>query len=352
MEKRSRINDVAALAKVSTATVSHVINNTRFVSDEVRKRVLSAIKKLHYFPSATARSLSTKETKTVGVIISDIQNPFYGQLIRGIDGILHKEGYDILLASNDEDVTKENAYLTTFFSRGVDGIIMAPVNEDISFLEVIESVGTKIVFIDREPSNNPFPSILVNNKSSSKELINHLIDDGHERIAIILGLNRSTINNRFLGYKEALMERGIPFNKEFAVVGGSQQHGGYLAAKKLLNMKQKPTAIFTTVNLMTLGTLKAFHELGIRCPEDCALVGFDDTSWAPLFTPPLTTIEQPIKEIGITAANSLLEQLKGDDVPNKIELSTKLHVRGSCSTKCKNKYSIKREVVEIDEFPF
>ena len=351
-EKKTRIIDVARMSDVSTATVSHVINNTRFVSEEVRKRVLYAIKKLHYYPSDIARSLSTKKTKTVGVIISDIQNPFYGILIRGIEEVLHEFDYNILLASNDENALKDDAHLKTFFSRGIDGLILTPALENISFLEVMESVGIKIVIIDRALQKNPFTSVVVDNRIGSQNLISHLISDGHKKIGTILGVSRSTINERFNGYKDALMENGIPFREVLVTGGWSQQRGGYEAAKELFRQDPGITAIFATNNLMTLGALFAIREMGMKCPDEVALVGFDDTSWAPIFHPPLTMVSQPIKEIGIMAANLLLKQIDGEITPQTVELKTTLIIRGSCSIECLRKYQIRQEVDKFREYPF
>ncbi len=250
---RSSIRDVAARARVSTASVSHVINNTRFVSEEVRTRVLEAVKELHYYPSATARSLSTKRTKTIGVIISDIQNPFYGPLIRGMDSVLNRVGYDILLTSNDEDPEKEGIHLRTLLSRSVDGIIMTPSSSDISFLKVVESLGTRVLFIDRVPPNSHFSSVTVKNQESSRLIVQHLVDDGHKKIGIILGLDRSTINDRLSGYKQALQENGIKYDQGYVMIGGSQQQGGYRATKELLNKNTDVTATFS-LNPMSMNS--------------------------------------------------------------------------------------------------
>ncbi len=352
MKKRARLIDVAKMSNVSTATVSHVMNNTRFVSDKVRHKVLHAIKKLHYYPSDIARSLSTKKTKTVGIIISDIQNPFYGSLIRSIGDTLLEYNYNILLASNDESELKEDSHLKTFFSKRIDGLILTSASDDISFLEVMESAGTKIVLIDRITKNSPFVSVFVDNRVGSKKLINHIIDDGHQRIGIILGQERSTINERFIGYKEALKERSISFHEKFVVRCKSQQQGGYIAADQLLKQAPKLTAIFATNNLMTLGALFALREKGIKCPEEVALVGFDDTAWAPIFHPPLTMVSQPRREIGITAANLLLKQINGENVPKNVELKTTIKIRGSCSVECLHKYQIVEASKEFSEYPF
>ena len=252
----------------------------------MRNRVLQAIKELHYYPSDVARSLSTKKTKIVGIIISDIQNPFYGPLIRGIEEVLLKSDYNILLASNNEDPKKEKMHLKTYFSKRVDGVILTTATDDISFLQVMESVGTKIVLIDRIPQNNPYVSIVVDNRDASRKLVNHLIDDGHERIGILIGGERSTLNDRVLGYKDALVERGLQFSEEMVSYEAAQQRGGYLAAKRLLKRNPRPSAIFALNNLMTMGALFAIREMGLKCPEEIAIVGFDDTAWSPIFNPP------------------------------------------------------------------
>jgi LacI family transcriptional regulator len=333
---RARISDIARICGVSTATVSHVINNTRFVSEEIRHNVLSAARKLHYYPSDIARSLSTKKTKTVGVVISDIQNPFYGPLIRGIEEVLLDKGYNILLASNDENEAKQNTKLKIFFSKRADGLIVTPAGDDQSFLEVMES----------------FDTVIVDNRRSSRELINHLIADGHRTIGMLCGVEISTTEERYLGYADALRSHDIAVNKDLVVGGGSQQLGGYYGTKKLLARKPRPSAIFTSNNLMTLGAIMAIKEEKIKCPEQLAIVGYDDTSWAPFFDPPLTMVSQPVREIGLTAAKVLLDKLAGKETPQIINLSTSLKIRGSCSSKCLERYEVRDVITEINEYPF
>jgi LacI family transcriptional regulator len=349
---RVRISDIARICGVSTATVSHVINNTRFVSEDIRHKVLSAIRKLHYYPSDVARSLSTKKTKTVGVVISDIQNPFYGPLIRGIEEVLLGEGYNILLASNDENESKQNAKLKIFFSKRVDGLILTPAGDDQSFLEVMESLDTKLVLIDRIPPNCPYTAIVVDNRRSSQELIDHLVKDGHRTIGMVRGVNISTTEERYLGYADALRAHDIALDKDLVVSGGSQQLGGYYGTKQLLGRHPRPTAIFTSNNLMTLGAIMAIKEEKIKCPEQLAIVGYDDTSWAPFFDPPLTMVSQPVREIGLTAAKVLLDKLAGKETPGIINLSTSLKIRGSCSLKCLQRYEVRDVITETNEYPF
>jgi LacI family transcriptional regulator len=350
--KRASISDVARLCGVSTATVSHVINSTRFVSEEIRQNVLSAVRRLHYYPSDIARSLSTKKTKTVGVVISDIQNPFYGPLIRGIEEVLLEAGYNILLGSNDENELKQNTKLRVFLSKGVDGLILTPAGEDQSFLEVMDSLDTQIVLIDRAPGNCPYTSIVVDNRESSRQLIDHLIADGHRTIGMVRGVRVSTIEERYLGYTDALSSHDIPVNEALIASGGSQQLGGYYATKQLLGKTPRPSAVFASNNLMTLGAIMAIKEEKISCPEQLAIVGFDDTSWAPFFTPPLTMVSQPVKEIGLTAAKVLLDKIEGKDTPGVIHLPASLKIRGSCSLKCLQRYEVRDVIEEINEYPF
>ncbi len=338
LNKKATISDIAKAAKVSTATVSHVVNNTRYVSEKLRHAVLEAIKSFHYIPSNTARSLSTKKTNTIGVIISDLQNPFYGSIVRSIEENLLKSGYNILIASNEENGLKEDAHLRTFFSKGVDGIILAPASENIPILDVFSSLGIKIVLIDRILEKYPYTSIVVDNKSGSKKLINHLIDDGHERIGVIMSEAIYAEKERLNGYKSALKEHDIPFKEEFVITCKGQEYGAYYAAKYLLENGLKPTAIFTMDNLMTIGALFAFKEKRLECPRDIALVGFDDPIWAPVSDPPLTVVYQPRIEIGARAADLLLKQLNGEHTPAVIHLNTKIKIRGSCSLKCLQKY--------------
>lgn len=326
------IRDVAKRAGVSTATVSHVLNNTRFVSEETRATVLQAIRELNYHPSAIARSLSTRKTQTIGMVVSDITNIFFGEMIRGVIDVITPYDYSLLLCTTGESPTREEEYLQLLFSRRVDGFIAAATSQKWAPLQLVEAVQIPTVFVDRtfEGMNGPF--VGVDNEGGAYQAVSHLIQDGHERIGIVAGLARmSTMQERLQGYKRALRDHSIPLDEQLVLFGELSVEGGRRCTLELLNAIKPPTAIFLNNNLLTLGALLAIKQLGWKYPQDVALVGFDDHPWASIASPALTTVRQPVYEIGCTAANMLMKMLAGESIiEERVLLKTELIVRESC----------------------
>jgi LacI family transcriptional regulator len=334
------IRHVARQAGVSTATVSHVLNNTRFVSEETRARVLQAIADLHYFPSAVARGLATQETKAVGIILSDIANPFFTTLFKGVEHELAPLGYDLILANTGGQPETQEHSLQVLLTKQVDGIILAPTLQPSPMLQLLKQKGMPIVCVDRPSPGVDLPLVEVNNRQAAFEATSHLIADGHRRIGVILGLGTSA--GRLAGYVQAMEEHGLSVVESLLYRGRSTLETGREGIKGLLALPTPPTAVFSANNLMTLGALHALRELGLRCPEDLALVGFDDTDWAGIFSPPLTVVAQPVAKLGQTAAE-LLHRLMGDEISSDVALRhtfpAQLVVRGSCSVACLTKYA-------------
>jgi len=333
MPQSARISDVARRAGVSTATVSHVINGTRHVSEETRARVLAAIAELEYLPSAVARSLKTKSTGTLGVTVSDISNPYFTAIVRGIEDVASANDYNVIICNTDEDKDKEQRYLRVLLAKRIDGLIIAPTGFPSPLLETMQAAGIPIVLVDRSVEGMNLPIIKVDNEAGAYQAVSHLIQDGHQRIGIITGLPQvSTSHERYAGYERALQEHDLPTDPRLVRIGYSKPEGGFRAALDLLGADQRPTALFTTNNLMTMGALMALRHLGLSCPGDVAIIGFDDHDWAPIFVPPLTVVSQPTYEVGTTAAELLIGIVRGmrretlDHV-----LPTKLIVRGSCA---------------------
>jgi LacI family transcriptional regulator len=335
LAKGATIHQVAKRAGVSTATVSHVLNNTRFVSDERRERVLQVVRELHYFPSAVARGLATQETKTIGVIFSDVANPFFTSLFKAIEYELAPLGYDLILENTGEHLKVQEHSLKVLLTKQVDGIILAPAGQPSPMLQLLKHKGMPIVLVDRPVPGVEFPLVEVNNQRAAFEATNHLIADGHRRIGVILGLDTTT--DRLAGYAQAMEQNGVPVYESLVYRGNSSLENGLAGTKTLLSQATPPTAIFTANNLMTLGALHALRERGLRCPEDVALIGFDDTDWASIFTPPLTVVQQPTREIGRAAAG-LLHKLMSDkgssEQSARLTFPAQLLVRGSCSVAC------------------
>lgn len=336
---RPRIKDVAACAGVSTATVSHVINGTRFVSEETAAKVRDAIKALGYIPSATARGLASKQSRIIGVVFSDISNPFFTSVYKGIEFQLSKHGYELTLANTGELDETQETVLNTMVSREVDGVILSPTGRESGAINTIMEMDLPIVMIDRSGPYSGIPLIALDNVDAAYQATKHLIEDGHEKIGIVMGLEDvDTTQYRLKGFQKALQDHRVDLRDEYILDGNSRMEGGYRAARELLNLDDPPTALFITNNLMTLGALHLIRDYGLSCPENLGIIGFDDHEWADIFTPPLSVIKQPTFRMGAKAADVLVSLLN-DGTPDPVEPFTgELIVRGSCSTHCNVDY--------------
>jgi LacI family transcriptional regulator len=349
---RVRIKDVAEQAGVSTATVSHVINETRFVREETRERVLAAIEALNYQPSAIARSLATNATQTVGLIISDIANPFFTAVARGVQDEIHQHGYHTIFCNTDEDSAREDEYLRLLSARQIDGLIIAPTGVPSERLLRMHEADIPIVLLDRHIPELTLPIVEVDNESGAYEATRYLIELGHRQIAILVGMETiSTQLMRLQGYERALREHGLPIDDTLIINADSRSYSNrlslldapppfftnnqmtptaYQALQQVLNLLHRPSAIFITNNEMTVGSLHALKERGLRCPEDISLISFDDHDWASIFSPPLTVVRQPTYQLGQTAAKLLLSLIKRESFKDPTCLPVELIVRESC----------------------
>jgi LacI family transcriptional regulator len=329
----STIHDVARVAGVSIATVSATINQTAYVSPALQERVREAIAEVGYHPDAIARSLKTRTTKTIGLVISDISNPFFTALIRAIEDVANAAGYTLILCNTDERIEKEQAYLRLLRSRRVDGVILAPAGSAEDYGDFKALVAAPAVFIDRRVPASA-DSVVVDNVQGARDAIRYLVSLGHRRIGLIAGLPKiSTSKERLAGYHQALEEACIPVDPTLLKVGYSRLEGGHEAALELLALSHRPTAIFATNNLMAIGLMRAVAERGILCPADISVACFDDFDWASVFHPRLTTVAQPTYEMGKRAAELLLGRLRGggDEGRQELILAPTLVIRNSCT---------------------
>jgi LacI family transcriptional regulator len=337
-KQKPSISNVAEAAGVSIATVSHVINHTRFVSEEVTEKVKRAIAELGYMPSPIARGLAGKETKIIGVIFSDISNPFFTSLYMGLESVFSAEGYELILANTGELDSNQELALRTMLSRQIDGLVIAPTGRESGMLSHLVESGIPVVLIDRNAPVGNVSLVDIDNISVAYMATSHLIQDGYKRIGIILGLpDVSTTKTRLEGYQKALQAFNIPYQAEYVIDGQSRIEGGYKSVKHLMALNEPPAAIFTLNNLMTSGALHAFRELGLSCPKDVGLIGFDDHDWGDIMTPPLTVVKQPTFEMGVRAAKTLISNTKGNHITHE-RLEGSLIIRGSCSEKCQHRY--------------
>jgi LacI family transcriptional regulator len=328
------ITDVAREARVSASTVSHVINETRYVSDEVKQRVHAAMEALNYQPNVIARSLRTRETLTVGVVVSDVTNPFFTSIVRAIEDEVLKQGYSIILCDTDEKPEREQAYLRLLMGRRVDGLIVAPSSGNADLLRSAIESGLPVVLLDRSIPGLTADVVLSDNESGAFDAVSYLIGMGHRRIGIIAGrLEVSTGADRMAGYVRAIRTHGIPADESLIEVAKFKRDIAYDKTMKMLNRAEPPTALFVCNNVMTAGTMAALKAAGKKVPEDISVIGFDDSEWAALMDPPLTVVAQPIVELGTRAAQTLMRRISRGRVktPRAVVLKPELILRDSCA---------------------
>ncbi len=335
MRKRITLKDVAKEAGVSTTIVSRVLNNYGSFSQATKAGVLKAVEKLDYKPDAIARSLKTKQTKAIGVVISDVVTLFFTNLIRGVEDIANLSGYSVILCNSDEDHVKERNYLSALYERGVDGLIISPSRGNDAYLKKLARGGIPLVIVDRKIRGLRVPTVTVDNETGVYEAVSYLIRLGHRRIGIITGLKGVfTSEARFAGYKRALEEYHLPLNPELIISGEYRREKAKKAAEKFLKMNNPPTALFVSNEPMTNGALLALRENKVKIPEEISIIGFDDPAWAPLTNPALTTVSQPSYAIGTLGCQALLERTREssrDQISSEdIVLKTNLIIRESC----------------------
>jgi len=326
------IREVANRAGVSSTTVSHVINNTRFVSAEVRQRVQAAMEELGYRPNALSRSLRRGETKTLGLILPDSANPFFAEIGRSIETAAFSQGYNVILCNTDGDFGREQTYVEVLLNKQVDGIVFVAAGDRSDSLSQILKRDLPIVVVDRDLPEVQLDTVLSDNFQGGFLATQHLIGLGHSRIACISGPSHLTPSAlRVTGYKQALLKANLPLDERLIVRGDFHPHSGWQAALYLLSLPEKPSAIFACNDLMAMGVLRAAAECGISVPSDLAVMGYDDIELSSYTTPALSTIHQPKAEIGRAAVQMILERINDRSLPPRREMhSATLVVRGSC----------------------
>jgi LacI family transcriptional regulator len=326
------ISDVAKLAGVSTMTVSRVINNSGYISQEARERVERAITELGYVPNALARSLRFKQTKTIALIVTDITNPFFTTLARGVEDTTRGAGFSVIFCNTDETESEESEYLNVLVQRQVDGFLLVPAQDSGASITLLKARGLPVIVLDRRLQGSPTDAVRSDSEQGAYELVRHLIALGHRRIAVLSGSARvSTAVDRVSGYMRALREAGIEKDDQLILFDRFTQGDGYLMTQQALAINPRPTAIFAANNIIAFGTIRALREAGLQVPDDISLVTFDDLPLSMIWDPFLTVAAQPAYEIGRRAAELLLDRLAGEGPPEtqEIVLPTELIVRRS-----------------------
>jgi LacI family transcriptional regulator len=325
------IKDVARTAGVSPATVSRVLSGKDSVDPELARRVRATALELDYRPSSVARSLRTKRRAVWGIIVSDIRNPFFTELVRGVEDAAQQAGYALIVGNADERYDKEASYVDLFVAERMAGVILSPASQAMSDVGPLLDHAVPVITVDRELHRTGVDSVLVDNEGGGYQATKHLLLQGYGRIACITGpADRTTASSRLAGYVRAHREAGLPIEDELVRRADFKETGGAQAAENLLALSRPPDALFVTNNQMTLGALDAISRRGLKVPDDLGIVGFDDPPWAGLICPPLTAVAQPAYDIGATAADLLVRRIaRASDGPERIVLPTSLIVRAS-----------------------
>ena len=327
------VKDVARQAGVSTATVSRVINKHARVQPEARAKVEQAIETLGYQPSRTAQRLRAKRGYVMGLVVSDIQNPFFTAVVRGAEDVAYQHGYSLILCNTDEDSEKERLYLDVMRAEAVAGVILASTVEENEGVRQLIQGGIPVVAIDRRLKDAGVDSVQVDSVQGTVALMAHLIGLGHRRIGFIGGaVTITTMRERREGYLLAHAQQGLAVTADLIRFGPPRAAGGYACAQELLRLDPPPTAIFAANNMLAFGAFRALQERGRRIPQDISLVCFSDLPWFASLQPPLTVISQPDYELGQKAAELLVERLKNPAKPvSHLQLDLQLIIRASTS---------------------
>jgi len=321
------IKDVASAAGVSTATVSRVLANNSRVKEETRDRVLKAISELNYRPNLIARSLRVQKSAKIGLLVSDIRNPFFTAISRAVEDAAYEQGYSVLMCNTDENPEKEELYLNLLHDENVAGMIFSPTQQFSARLSTFTS-NIPLVIIDRSVKSNQVDMVLLDNVAAAYDLTTHLVQNGYKKIAGLFGNASTTGRERNKGFNKALSDNQLKPTAELFLPPRIQQ--GYDATLTLLDDENRPDAIFTSNSLLTAGVFQAIRDRKLKVPDDVALVGFDETTWGAFVDPPVTVIAQPTEEIGRTATELLFQRIdEPSRSPKTVILKGTLIVRGS-----------------------
>lgn len=332
------LKEIAKKLGISAMTVSRALNNRSNVDEKTREKILKKARSMGYSPNHVAKSLVSKKTRTIGVVIPEISHTFFAQVVSGIEEVTYEMNYQLILTNSNEDSKRERKGLETLRSQRVDGILISCSMESNDFAyykEVIDS-GMPLVFFDRCIEGIGASTVSVNDETGARQITQHMIDHGYRKIACLRGPEISIGKERLAGYIEALNDNDIPVNEKWIVESGFKEEGGYVAMKKLLELPsdERPRAVVSVNDPAAIGAIEAIEEFGLSIPEDIAISGFSDDIRAKLLKCPLTTVHQPSVNIGKKAAEKLIKVIENEDEPDEnIDLLTKLIIRKSCGCK-------------------
>ena len=328
------IKDVAKMAGVSTTTVSHVINKTRFVAKETEEAVMQAIKSLKYSPSAVARSLKVNTTKSIGMIVTTSESPYFAEIIHAVEDHCYRQGYSLFLCNTQNDPEKIKNHVEMLAKKRVDGLLVMCSEYTQHSLDVLSSFSSvPMVVMDWGPNTDT--DIIEDNSFTGGYLATkHLIDCGHKAIGLIAGeLDKTTARTRYEGFVKAMNETNLPIHENWIMEGFFEPEDGYECMNKILAQDSLPTAVFCCNDVMALGAISAITEKGLRVPDDISIIGYDNIHSSRFYAPPLTTIHQSKSRLGAQAVNLLFERIANKDNDNhekhRIAIHPELVIRKS-----------------------
>jgi LacI family transcriptional regulator len=329
------IHDVAKKAGVSTATVSHVCNNTRYVSDDLRQKVFDAMKELNYKPNLMARRLKGGSLKTIGLIVPDCTNFFFAEISRAIDRCCFSLGYNIILCNTDNDMRQQSLYTDMLISKQVDGAIIISSDYSVNDINKFKQYSIPLVIADRESTDESVDSILVDNEKGAYQAVSYLLGLNLDTIACVTGPERViSSNQRLEGYKKALRDAGKTVDEKYIFTGDFHFEGGIAAFEYFEKLPKIPDGVFALNDMMALGFIHRAISGGIKIPEQISVMGFDNTQLSKIMLPQLSTVAQPIEELAEISIRKLLEQIDHMETPvKKVILDPYLVIRDSCKKK-------------------
>ncbi|HWQ79153.1 MAG TPA: LacI family DNA-binding transcriptional regulator [Anaerovoracaceae bacterium] len=332
------IKEIARRAGVSVATVSRVLNHPESVAPGTKERILTVMEESEYTPNWFARGLNFNKTNTIGLVIPNILNPSYTEIAKGVEDVAHQKDHTVLFCNVEGSVEKERKYVDDLAKRRIDGIVLVSSLLEQEDVEGIKKQGIPVVLIGENKGDiKDVPIVRIDCEGAAYKAVRHLIEIGYRDIAIIYGSTPERENKRKIeGYRQALTEAGIPEREEYLQEAANNIEGGYIAAKRLIDLKRKPRAIFTTSDLLAFGAIDAMKDHGVKVPDEIAFVGFDNIRMSNLIDPKLTTIEKPLHKMGVVGARLLFDIIdtKGEENNSRdILLQSKLKIRKSCGHK-------------------
>ncbi|MBI4536024.1 MAG: LacI family DNA-binding transcriptional regulator [Ignavibacteriae bacterium] len=334
--ERVTAKEVAQELGISAMTVSRALNNRPYVDEETRRKVEQVAERLGYSPNHIAKSLATRKTHTIGVVLPEITHSFFPEAIRGIEEVTYQRGYHLILTHSAEDAEREKDAIRTLESKRVDGILISTAQtvEDYRTYNQLVKSGVQLVFFDRCVWGIGASCVSINDEESAKQITEHLIGHGYRKIAHLGGPQRVSIGKaRLRGYRRAIERHGMTCREELVIESGFHERGGYEAMNKLLNLSpsRRPRAVVAINDPAAFGAMKAIAERGLRIPQDIAIVGFSDDIRSDLMPTPITTVRQPAYELGKRAAQQLLAEIEGkSQPPTKSVVNAELVIRRSC----------------------